>query len=253
MADLICSLLLVTAVGVLAAGYWLRVASQGAPHFERVEREGKSALIGKAAMEAGYWALQPLGRSCVSVGITANMITWTALGLAGLAGVALASGRLGLAAVLSAASSLCDVLDGLVARATRSASGAGGVLDSSIDRYAEFFFLGGIAVHYRMMLAPLLLALSALAGSFMVSYATAKAEALRLAVPRGAMRRLERAVLLAAGAGLTPLCAAIVPGLEVFGLREVPMLLALAAVALGANASAIGRLRNLARSAAGAP
>jgi CDP-diacylglycerol---glycerol-3-phosphate 3-phosphatidyltransferase len=249
MADLICSLLLVGAVAVVAACYAFRVAFVGAAHFDRVEREGRSLLVGKATMEMGYWALQPLGRSCVAAGITANMISWSALALAFGAGFAVAGGRMGLAAVLASVSSLCDVLDGLVARRSRAVSGAGSVLDSSIDRYAEFFFLGGLAVHYRAELGPLLLALAALAGSFMVSYATAKAEALRVAAPRGAMRRLERAVCLSAGAALTPLAAMIFPRSTVLGLREVPMLVALAAVAVLSNASAVRRLWSVAHAA----
>ena len=49
------------------------------------------------------------------------------------------------------------------------------------------------------------IALLALQASFMISYASAKAEALQVKMPRGLMRRHERAAVLTLVAGLTPL------------------------------------------------
>ena len=52
------------------------------------------------------------------------------------------------------------------------------MLDAAVDRYVELFFLAGLAFHFRAHRGCLLLVLAAIGGSFMVSYATAKAEAL---------------------------------------------------------------------------
>jgi heme exporter protein D len=82
-------------------------------------------------------------------------------------------------------SALGDTLDGIVARLQGTASDAGEVLDAAVDSYEEFFFLGGIVVHVRQSAVGVSLVLLALLGSFMVSYATAKAEALRAEIPRG--------------------------------------------------------------------
>jgi hypothetical protein len=91
--------------------------------------------------------------------------------------------------------------------------------------------------------------LLALLGSFMVSYASAKAEALRAQIPRGSMRRPERAAYLIIGAGLTPLLAPLVashvPGATGW-LLEIPALGAVALVALVSNVSAVSRLSKLA-------
>jgi CDP-diacylglycerol--glycerol-3-phosphate 3-phosphatidyltransferase len=182
-------------------------------------------------MSAGYWALQPVARACVALGIGANAVTMTSLVFAAATGAALAFGHFGLAAVLTAVSSLADAVDGLVARESGTASDAGEVFDAAVDRYAEIFFFAGLAFFYRSDAAVLGLVLAALAGSFMVSYATAKAEALRVEAPRGMMRRPERAFYLGLGATLTPLVG-----------RDEPMAMALAAVALIANASAVRRL-----------
>ena len=94
----------------------------------------------------------------------------------------------------------------------------------------------------------------ALLGSFMVSYGSAKAEALGVAVPRGAMRRAERAVWLCGGALLSPLAAALGESAGVAPwIGEAPMLFALAMVALVSNVSAARRLSAVARAAGPAP
>jgi len=83
----------------------------------------------------------------------------------------------------------------------------------------------------------------------MVSYSTAKAEALHVTAPRGAMRRAERAVYLVAGAALTPLSGVLAARLSLAGwVQDAPILAALALVGIVANASAIRRLYAIAQS-----
>ena len=98
--------------------------------------------------------------------------------------------------MLSTIASVCDTLDGIVARASGRASDAGEAFDALADRYVEYFLLGGIVVHYRHSLPLCLLAQGAILGAFMVSYTTAKAESLGVAPPRGLMRRAERGIVL---------------------------------------------------------
>jgi len=184
----------------------------------------------------------------VRAGITANAVTIASLGFAAVAGVLLSVGALGWAALAMVTACLGDALDGLVARRSASTSVGGALLDASVDRYGEFFFLGGLALYLRASTPLLAVTLSALAGSFMVSYGSAKAEALRVSVPPGLMRRAERAVCLCSGVGLVPLSdwlarASILPAWA----ARAPLVAALAVIAVGANASAIRRLRALAR------
>ena len=80
----------------------------------------------------------------------------------------------------------------------------------------------------------------------MVSYTTAKAEAMGVAPPRGAMRRAERAVYLMVGAALTPVASALFADSPSLALRELPIILALTIVAVVANISAVQRLAAIA-------
>lgn len=137
-----------------------------------------------------------------------------------------------------------DALDGAIARRTRTASEAGEVLDAAVDRYGEFAFLAGLAFWFRADSAPLVVTLLAVLASFMVSYSTAKAEALQLEAPRGSMRRTERAVFLILGAGLSPLAAKLNPA-----WFSSPTIAAIGIVAIGGNVSAVRRLAAIARAA----
>jgi CDP-diacylglycerol--glycerol-3-phosphate 3-phosphatidyltransferase len=245
--DLAFSLALAMATLVIAVAYAGRVSRSGAARESRIERAGGSPLLGKAVMEMGYWAMRPVARACIAVGLSANAVSWLSLALAGVAGAALAAGAFGVAAVVSLASAACDALDGMIARDTGTASDSGEVLDAAVDRYAELFFFGGVVFHERFDPFAVVLALAATAGAIMVSYSTAKAEALAVPVPRGAMRRQERAVYLVLGVALVPITAAVCAraGLPLW-IARVPLFAVLALVATVGNASAVRRLRAIA-------
>jgi phosphatidylglycerophosphate synthase len=242
--DLAFSLALVVSTLAVAVAYAERVGRVGAAKDARVERAGSSVLLGKGAMEMGYWAMRPAARTCIAVGLTANAVSMASFAFAALAGVSLAAGAFGVGAVLSLVSSACDALDGMIARETGTASDSGEVLDAAVDRYAELFFFGGIVFHERFDPIAVVLTLAATAGAIMVSYSTAKAEALQVPPPRGSMRRQERAVYLVIGAALVPIAAAVCAraGLPAW-LARLPLLGVLALVAVVGNASAVRRLR----------
>ena len=255
--DLHASVLLLALLACVAGSYAIRLALAGPAHFARVDAAGASPLLGTSVMEMAYWSLQPLARACVWAGLSANGITRTSLGLGAAAGGALALGHLGVAAVLATAAALGDALDGMVARATGTANRSGAVLDAAVDRYQELFFLGGLALHFHADRVKLALTLLALGGSFMVSYGSAKAEALGVAAPRGAMRRAERAAYLCGGALLSPIAWAAADGAQLAPWlapwsAEAPMLAALALVGVVANVSAVRRLDAIARAAGAA-
>ncbi len=167
------------------------------------------------------------------------------------AGILFACGHFGVAALLFVIASLGDALDGLVARTTRTESAAGALLDACVDRYGEFFAFGGLALFFRSSGPLLTLILLALAGSFMVSYGSTKAEGLGVMVPGGIMRRAERATCLGVGATLAPLAGALSQKLG--GpprADEVPVVLAVAVIGILANLSAVRRLREIATAVA---
>ncbi len=231
----------------IVAAYVLRLAVKGRARFERTDRQGGSWLLGQGIMELGYWGFLPAAQLLVSLQISPNQVSWASLAFGFAAGACLSVGHFGFAAVCAALSGVLDCLDGMVARITDTASETGELLDATVDRYAEFFFLAGLIIYYRAHPALQMLALMALLGSFMVSYSSAKAEALNTEPPRGNMRRPERAVYLAAGAALS---AITMPWLEAGGDGAAavgyPMVLALAVVAVAANISAVERFWSIA-------
>ena len=240
------SLAALTAVAAVA--YGVRIAIRGVARSERVSRIGGTALIGQDLMDWTYWAVEPIVRALVALGITPNGLTWSALVLGSGAGVALGFGMFGLATLLSTMSTICDILDGQVARLTNTGSNKGELLDAAVDRYTEFAFLGGLAVYFHDSIPILSLTLGALLASFMVSYASAKAEALQVTPPRGLMRRHERSTYLIVGAGFTsmfgPWLAGRYPSLPAYSFVVV----AIACVAVIGNGAAVQRLVRIGQS-----
>jgi phosphatidylglycerophosphate synthase len=231
-----------------AVAYAVRVATRGVARSERVARIGGTALVGQGVMDWTYWAIEPIVRGLAAIGVTPNFLTWSALGLGLAAGVALAFGWFGLACLLATLSTVGDILDGQVARLTNTGSNRGELLDAVVDRYTEFAFLGGMVIYYRDSGPLMTLVLAAMLASFMISYASAKAEALQVEAPRGLMRRHERAVYLLVGAGFS----------SMFGdwLHDrwdeipwtAPAILGVAAVAVIGNGAAVLRLVRIGRS-----
>jgi len=225
--------------------YGLRLAARGAFHSDRVSKIGGTALVGRGIMDATYWAIEPVVRGLAALGVTPNGLTWSALVLGLGAGVALALGWFGLATLLATMSTIGDILDGQVARLTNSGSDRGELLDAAVDRYTEFAFLAGLVIVLRTSWWQMALALGATLASFMVSYTSAKAEALQVSPPRGLMRRHERSTYLIAGIGLTPLVG---PALVAHDLPYVtPCLVALGVVCVIGNVAAVLRLVRIGR------
>jgi phosphatidylglycerophosphate synthase len=180
----------------------------------------------------------------IAAGIRANTITAVSLLLGAVGSAALALDRFELAVMPVGLSFLGDALDGYVARRSGTSSVGGALFDAAADRYQELFVMGGLAVLFRAHVVLLGLTLLAIAGSFMVSYGSAKAEAFQVPVPPGVMRRPARATWIALGVALVPVlrgAGARFP--QVLGAEHAPVVVAIAAIAVAGNASAIARLR----------
>lgn len=245
--DYLNTIFLLGVLALVTVTYSLRLLLRGRAHYDRIERQGGSVLLGKGLMEMAYWGLQPLARSLARAHISPNQLSWASLVLGGISGVALAYGYFGFAALSATVSAFLDSLDGMVARMTGVASDSGEVLDAAIDRYVEFFFLAGLVIYYREIPILQVLALLALMGSFMVSYSTAKAEALRVPPPPGIMRRPERAFYLILGSALSPIDMPWLGAYFAFPIPVgFPMVLAVSFIALLGNIAAIERLYTIA-------
>lgn len=134
-----------------------------------------------------------------SIGLTPNTVTLIGLALALLSAsaYALAQGQplwILLATILLLASGFCDALDGVIARIYQQTSMFGGFLDSLMDRYADAAVYAGVIVGG---LCDPLWGLAALAGSMMVSYSRARAEAAEIKMESvGLAERAERMLIL---------------------------------------------------------
>jgi phosphatidylglycerophosphate synthase len=251
MVDLVCALLLYAFIlSVVVAYVALFVVGRRASN-ARLEGHG-GVMLGRGAMEATYVLFRPLVRVLLALRVMPNTVTAFSLVPALLSGAALARGHFGLGALLATASAFCDMLDGILARHLRTTSDLGELFDAAVDRYVEFFLLAGLVFYFRDTPLMQILTLGAILGSFMVSYATAKAEALGVAPPKGAMRRAERAVYLIFGCAFVPLAGVLWPsvtrGSPVYLCREIPIELAILVVATVTNVSAVRRLFRIADS-----
>lgn len=217
---------------------------------DRVERGGASILLGIGLQRLGYRAIEPLGRALARAGVSANSVTLASVPLAAAAALAFAREHYGAAAILAGACFACDALDGMIARAIGTSSDAGEVLDAACDRVCETMLLGGIAVGWRDSVTLLVLVVLAGLGAQQVTLASAKAEVFPAAgrrVPRGLMRRVERAVYLVGGAALAAILDdALGPQASPVAIRA-PIIFALALVAVIGNASALHRFVLLSR------
>lgn len=207
-------------------------------------RRGDS-LLSTRVKEAGRAALAPVVRLAVRLHLTANTVTVIGFLIVVAASVLVATGNLLAGALILTAGSLLDAVDGALARATGGTTAFGGFLDSTLDRAAEAVLFGAIAAYYLLSsanpTAPVLLAMVALTGSFLVSYTRARAEGLGMSAEVGLAPRVERLVLAIGGIGLAGI-----------GF-EIGLIGALGVVAILSVATTAQRIWHVQRLSAGEP
>jgi archaetidylinositol phosphate synthase len=134
------------------------------------------------------------------IGLTPNMVSAIGLALAFFSAAAYAIAQnqplwILSATILLLASGFCDTLDGVIARIYQQQSVFGGFLDSLLDRYADAAVYAGVIIGG---LCDPLWGLAALAGSMLVSYSRARAEAAEIKMESvGVAERAERMIILA--------------------------------------------------------
>ena len=118
-------------------------------------------------------------------------------------------------AALFVVGSVLDILDGALARTSGRGTAFGAFLDSTVDRVGEGVMLGAIALVLMREGSEwgVALTVAAVAGSFLVSYTRARAEALGLRGDVGRIgTRAERVVVITSGLVLAPLHELVLPG-----------------------------------------
>lgn len=147
------------------------------------------------------WAdviLNPISRVLARLGVQPNLLSLIGFFAASAAGAVVAAGYISQGGWLFLLSGPFDALDGSLARTAGLESRFGAFLDSFIDRYSEAAVLFGILCwsifHDRHILV--LVTFLTMIGSFMVSYARARAEGLKISCKVGLFTRLERFIVL---------------------------------------------------------
>ena len=147
------------------------------------------------------WLLNPIAGFLNRVGIRPNTVTM--IGLAGTVGCAvlIAFGHMTWAGLLLLVMGPVDALDGALARLRNEASAWGAFVDSVTDRYSELVLFLGFSIYYLLHANPagVLLAYLAAAGSVLVSYIRARADASKLDANVGLLTRVERYIVLIPG------------------------------------------------------
>ncbi len=220
---------IVALLGFAAATSLVYLAVRPTPPERMKQYWGPIAMLGRWA----YWVTRPLLRVALALRLTANAMTAIGVAITLAAGGLAAAGLWGWAAFLLVFGSWCDLIDGELARQTRTQGKAGAFLDSNLDRVSEIALFAGLGASFPDR-AGAFWAVAALAASLMVSYARARGEGLGVECPNFGMERPHRVVLLM----FALLFAPFLPGRGGGILVEA----ACAAIALGASATAIGRM-----------
>src|SRR2546423_10382865 len=168
-----------------------------------------STRIQQRARELVALIIRPLAQT----GVTPNTLTLLGLLLSIITAALISQGWLLAGGLLMLFAGIFDMFDGAIARIRNAATTFGAFFDSTLDRYSESIILFGLLFfavqkpviqdrfwpfQYEQSWMILLVFIAAV-GSFMVSYAKARAEGLGLECKTGLLARPERVVILAIG------------------------------------------------------
>jgi len=177
--------------------------------------------------------LDPIGAFLNRIGLTPNALTMIGLVGNAIGAVFLMRGNMLVGGLIILLMGPIDALDGTMARLRGEPSSFGAFVDSVTDRYSELVTYLGLLIYYLQVgdwMASGLVYLAA-AGSVLVSYVRARAEALEYDAKVGILTRLERYVVL-------------VPAL-VFNIPKI----GIGVIALLANITALHRILHVRRQA----
>jgi CDP-diacylglycerol--glycerol-3-phosphate 3-phosphatidyltransferase len=175
-------------------------------------------MLSNAIGRGGKYILDKIVSLLTLVKINPNILTFLGVLISLWAAFMFGYGSLlggGLVIILAG---LFDMLDGAVARVSRSETRFGAFYDSVIDRYSDVIILQGLLVYYarHQMLGYVVLVGVVIMGAVLTSYTRARAESLIPSCKVGFMERPERIVLLIIG-GLANRMEAVLWILAVLG------------------------------------
>ena len=176
-----------------------------------LQRSIPAGVLPEITIEFGYWLLMPFVAVLRRLQVTPNMLSLFSLPVAIIAAISLGAGRFGFGGAILLVAFGLDACDGLLARETAVASDAGEVVDATLDRYTD-----------------------------VISYIRAKGQAFGIDPAFGSFQRHERGFYLSIAAMVAP-AIAILAHEPAEHPRYYAAILALGAVAVGTNITAVSR------------
>ncbi|MFC1821958.1 CDP-alcohol phosphatidyltransferase family protein [Thermodesulfobacteriota bacterium] len=206
-------------------------------------------MISGKNRERYFKIISPVVDFFARAGIHPHVLSFAGFILSILAGVVYGAGAFFWAGWIVVIAGTCDAMDGLIARQSNKNSVFGAFLDSTLDRYSDMFLFAGLAYYFagghwlsRQLISEegggqaspwtVFAIIMVIAGSYMVSYARARAETLGIACKVGLMQRPERMVLLIIGS--------LLGAIPVFGVILLQATLVILAVT--SNITALHRI-----------
>ena len=158
-------------------------------------------MLSNAIGRGGKFILDRIVRPLTILKINPNIITFIGVLISLWAAFEFGYGNLFNGGLIIILAGLFDMLDGEVARVSRTETRFGAFYDSVIDRYSDVIILQGLLVYYarHQMLGYVVLTGVVIMGAVLTSYARARAESLIPTSKVGFMERPERIVLLIIG------------------------------------------------------
>ena len=143
----------------------------------------------------------PVIGGLLRLGISPNLVTIGGLVLSGVAAYFVGAGNWLIGGFVVLFAGIFDLFDGALARAAKSESRFGALLDSTVDRVSEAIVLLGLLVYYLTIDNDVgsILVYIAIIGSMMVSYLRARSEGLGIDCKVGVMTRPERVAVVGIG------------------------------------------------------
>jgi len=166
----------------------------------------------------GKYILDKIVKVLTLIRINPNILTFIGVLISLWAAFEFGYGSLFKGGLIIILAGLFDMLDGEVARVSRSETRFGAFYDSVIDRYSDVIILQGLLVYYarQQMLGYVVLVGVVIMGAVLTSYTRARAESLIPTCKVGFMERPERIVLLIIG-GLSNRMEAVLWILAILG------------------------------------
>jgi len=136
--------------------------------------------------------ISPVVSVLVKYKVHPNILTVAGLWITVCASILYAEGAFRWGALVMLFGGLFDAIDGEVARRSGRVSVFGAFLDSTLDRFSDFFIFGGLIYYYRNNLIFFIALYVAVIFTLMISYIKARAEGLGYSPRSGPMDRAGR-------------------------------------------------------------